>query len=125
MHLLEEAVIRTLSDFGIQASRRQGLIGVWVGEGKVAALGARIQQDITFHGFAINVAPNLKQFRLIVPCGLPEVEITSMTSELGRMVDMLEVRRRTAVNLCALLGVVELEVPLPEVLNQAGSSPPA
>lgn len=122
MHLLEETVIRTLADFGLQARRRQGLIGVWVGDGKIAALGARIQQGITFHGLAINVAPNLAHFELIVPCGLREAEITSMQKELGRAVDLLEVRRRTAANLCVLLGVAEHQVSLPEILAQAGIS---
>ena len=125
MHLLEEAVIRTLSDFGIQAQRRQSLIGVWVGESKVAALGARIQQGITFHGLAINVAPNLAHFDLIVPCGLPAVKITSMQKELGRKPDLSRVRQRTAVNLCLLLGTSKQEVSLPELLSQAGLPPPA
>ena len=125
MHLLEEAVIRTLSDFGIQAQRRQSLIGVWVGESKVAALGARIQQGITFHGLAINVAPNLAHFDLIVPCGLPAVKITSMQKELGRKPDLSRVRQRTAANLCLLLGTSTQEVSLPELLSQAGLPPPA
>ena len=119
MHLLEETVIRTLADFGLPTRRRQGLIGVWIGDRKVAALGARIQQGITFHGFAINVDPNLEHFALIVPCGLPAVQITSMQRELGRRVDTSEVRKRTAANLCSLLSVSPREVSLPELLRLA------
>lgn len=125
MHLLEETVIRTLSDFGLQSQRRQGLIGVWVDDSKVAALGARIQQGITYHGFAINVAPNLAHFDLIVPCGLPAVKITSMQKELGRKVDLSRVRQRTAANLCLLLGTSKQDASLPELLSQARLPPPA
>jgi lipoate-protein ligase B len=125
MHLLEETVIRSLSDLGLQARRRQGLIGVWIGDRKVAALGARVQHGVTFHGLAINVAPNLAHFELIVPCGLSAVEITSMQKELGATVDMSAVRQRTAFNLCMLLGVPQRQVTLPELMSQAGIALPA
>jgi lipoate-protein ligase B len=94
MHLLEEVLVRTLQDFGVSAYQRSDAIGVWVGEdGKIASLGARIEQGVTYHGFALNVAPNLEHFGLIVPCGLADVRITSMEQELGKPVSMRLVRK--------------------------------
>lgn len=94
MHKLEDVIVLTLSDFGLHAQRRSDLIGVWIGSGKVAALGARVQHGITYHGFALNVATDLSHFALIVPCGLTGVKATSMQRELGNDVDMSLVRRR-------------------------------
>lgn len=92
MHNLEEVLIRTLADFGLAAERRQGIIGVWVRGGKIAALGARVERGVTYHGFALNVAPNLSHFSLIVPCGLADAEVTSMERELGHGVEVSPVR---------------------------------
>jgi lipoyl(octanoyl) transferase len=94
MHALEEVLIRTLADFGLVAERRKGIIGVWVRETKVAALGARVERGVTYHGFALNVATNLAHFAFIVPCGLADAQVTSMQRELGKTVDMQVVRGR-------------------------------
>ena len=94
MHALEEVLIRTLADFGLVAERRKGIIGVWVRETKVAALGARVERGVTYHGFALNVATNLAHFAFIVPCGLADAQVTSMQRELGTTVDMQIVRGR-------------------------------
>jgi len=98
MHALEEVLIRTLSDFGLSAYRRKGAIGVWVGGGKIAALGARVERGVTYHGFALNVAPNLEHFALIVPCGLTDARITSMEQELGKAPATKAVRERLIWN---------------------------
>jgi lipoate-protein ligase B len=81
---LEETVIRTLARFDIEGERRNGTPGVWVGEEKIAAIGVRISRGITSHGFALNVDPDLDYFKHIVPCGLPEAGVTSMSLLLGR-----------------------------------------
>lgn len=75
---LEEALIRTLADFGIPGVRDSGYPGVWVGREKIAALGVRIAGWVTTHGFALNVDPELEHFRLITPCGLVGRGVTSM-----------------------------------------------
>ena len=98
MHALEKVLIRTLGDFGLPAHSRAGIIGVWVGESKIAALGARVERGVTYHGFALNVAPNLDHFALIVPCGLADAQVTSMQRELGQPVEMQLVRERVAWN---------------------------
>jgi lipoate-protein ligase B len=99
MHSLEEVLIRTLSGFGIVAKRLPGDIGVWLDDNrKIAALGARIEDWITYHGFALNVSTDISRFRLIVPCGLVGKEVTSMEKVLGREVGMAEVRERISDN---------------------------
>lgn len=84
MRLLEEAIIRSLATFGISARRREGLTGVWVEDRKIAAIGIAVSHWIAYHGFALNVAPNLNHFGLIVPCGLHGVRVTSIQAETGR-----------------------------------------
>ena len=92
---LEEALILALREFGIEGRRVKGLSGVWVGdegkERKIAAIGVRISRWITSHGFALNVATDLRHFQLIVPCGIADRSVTSMEGELGRSVAMAEI----------------------------------
>lgn len=75
---LEEMVIRTLADFGIEAGRDARGVGVWAHGAKIAALGVRCRKWIAFHGIALNIRPNLAHFRGIVPCGLRDAPVTSM-----------------------------------------------
>lgn len=91
-HRLEEAFIRTLAAFGIEAGRKQGFPGVWVGNSKIAAEGIAIERWVTMHGIALNVNPDLNHFALIVPCGLAAAGVTSMEKELGRAVNIQMVR---------------------------------
>jgi lipoyl(octanoyl) transferase len=91
---LETVLIRTASDYGITAGRVEGLTGVWVGNEKLAAIGVRIARWITSHGFALNVTTDLDHFTLIVPCGLADRGVTSLTRLLGRPVDTAEVESR-------------------------------
>jgi lipoyl(octanoyl) transferase len=102
---IEEAVIRALADFGIDAGRRPGLTGVWAGAGKVAAIGVRVSSGwITSHGFALNVATDLGFFGSIVPCGIQGAGVTSMSRLLGRDVDMAAVRSRAADRFAEVFG---------------------
>ena len=93
---LEEVLIRTAGDYGIDASRVNGLTGVWVGRDKLAAIGVRIGRWITSHGFAFNVSTDLDYFNLIVPCGIADRGVTSLERLLGRPVDPPEVEDRIA-----------------------------
>ena len=86
MRLLEEIVLGTLAAFGITGERDAGATGVWVGPAplrKICALGVRASRYVTMHGLALNVAPDLAHFNLIVPCGLAGRPVTSMAAELG------------------------------------------
>jgi lipoyl(octanoyl) transferase len=91
---LEEVLIRTAASFGIEATRVEGLTGVWVGppgrEEKLAAIGVRISRWITSHGFALNVSTDLSHFNLIVPCGIVDHGVTSLEKLLGRAVTLAE-----------------------------------
>jgi lipoyl(octanoyl) transferase len=91
---LEEVLIRTAADYGVVAERVAGLTGVWVGRGKLAAIGVRIARWITSHGFAFNITTNLDYFTLIVPCGIPDRGVTSLAELAGRAVDPAEVAGR-------------------------------
>ena len=89
---LEEVVIRALRTFGIVGRRTEGVTGVWVGERKIAAIGVRISSRwITSHGFALNVATDLSYFDTIVPCGLHDREVTSLSKCMAIPVDVSEV----------------------------------
>ncbi|MFN4090234.1 MAG: lipoyl(octanoyl) transferase LipB [Alphaproteobacteria bacterium] len=95
VHDLEEWMIRTLDRFNVRGQRRQGRIGIWVDRGggreeKIGAIGVRIRHWVSFHGIALNVDPDLSHFAGIVPCGIAEHGVTSLTA-LGIAVSMAEV----------------------------------
>jgi lipoyl(octanoyl) transferase len=91
---LEDWVISTLADLGVDAHRACGRIGIWVGEGqeeaKIAALGIRVKRWVTLHGISINVDPDLAHFDGIVPCGISEFGVTSL-SKIGKKIPMSRV----------------------------------
>jgi lipoyl(octanoyl) transferase len=99
MRLLEEAVIQTLSEYKVKAGRIPGLTGVWIDADnpslarKICALGVKTSRWVTMHGFAFNVNTNLQYFDYIVPCGIQDKAVTSLEKELGRMVDMEDVKK--------------------------------
>jgi lipoate-protein ligase B len=79
---LEAVLIEALSRFGIGAQRQPGRPGVWLGGAKIASIGVHVSRGITSHGFALNVDPDLRYFSHIVPCGLPDVTVTSLAEAL-------------------------------------------
>jgi lipoate-protein ligase B len=95
---LEAALIESLRRLGITAGRRHGLTGVWVEDRKIASIGVHVKQWITYHGFALNVTTDLSYFRLIVPCGIAGVVMTSVAAELpGSDLAALPEQTRSAV----------------------------
>jgi len=80
---LEEALIVALQDFGIPGERVAGYTGVWTRNRKIASIGIHVRQWVTWHGFALNVTTDLSYFDLIVPCGIPDVQMTSVQRELA------------------------------------------
>jgi lipoyl(octanoyl) transferase len=81
---LERLLIELLAAYGIAASRRESLTGVWAGDRKIASIGVGVRHWITMHGFALNVCGDLSPFKQIVPCGINNVAMTSMEKETGR-----------------------------------------
>ncbi len=98
LRILEEAVMRTLSDFGITAGRLEGCTGVWLDSSnaaqarKICAIGVRSSRWVTMHGFAFNVNTDLDYFKNIIPCGIDDKQVTSMKKELGNEIDMEKVK---------------------------------
>ena len=92
---IESALIRVCADLGISAVRVEGRSGVWIqdvhGDRKIAAIGIRVAQGVTMHGFALNVNPDLAAFGQIVPCGITDADVTSLEMELGRSITIDEV----------------------------------
>ncbi len=97
---IEEVVILTLQEFGIRGQRSKGEPGVWLDpdipgrERKICAIGVRTSRWITMHGFALNVNTDLDYFNFIVPCGISNKQVTSIKKELGREIDMEEVKEK-------------------------------
>ncbi len=89
---LEAAVIDTLAAFGLKAGRDPRNRGVWVGNAKICAIGIRVSRHVTMHGLALNVNTDLSYFAGIVPCGLPDADVTSLAEELGARQDLEAVR---------------------------------
>lgn len=97
MRLLEEAVIETLAHFGIHSKRYDGLTGVWLdaenaNARKICAMGVKCSRWVTMHGIALNIAPDLKYFEHIIPCGIQDKAVTSMAKEMGTAPNFEEVR---------------------------------
>ena len=99
---LEETMIRTCVDFGLPAARVEGLNGAWIGDRKVGAVGVRISRWVTMHGLALNANSDLTHFELIVPCGIQDKSVTSLSVELGRTVDVADVNDPLARHLAEL-----------------------
>jgi len=91
---IEAALIDVCNHFGIAASRISGRSGVWIqdarGDRKIAAIGIRVASGVTMHGFALNVNPDLSHFSRIIPCGISDAEVTSLSKELGHDIDIIE-----------------------------------
>jgi lipoyl(octanoyl) transferase len=94
---LEECLIQAADFLGVEAFQRPGLTGVWTNQGKLASIGVGVRQWITMHGFALNVNTDLRYFRLINPCGMPECPVTSLQNCLGGPVEMDQVREAVEV----------------------------
>lgn len=110
LRTLEEAVILTLADYGIVAGRYEGYTGVWLDADnekarKICAMGVRCSRWVTMHGFAFNVNANLDYFKNIVPCGIDDKDVTSMQRELGRALDMEEVKGKLKKHIASLFGM--------------------
>jgi len=119
MWSLEETMIRTCADFGLSARRVEGLNGAWIGDRKVGAVGVRISRWVTMHGFALNANSDLTHFDLIVPCGIQDKTVTSLSAELGRTVSAADVIDPLARHLADLFDTtVEWQDAVPSGLSR-------
>jgi len=91
---LEAVMIQVCADYGLTAGRVKGFSGAWVGDAKIGAIGVRISRWITSHGFAFNVTTDIEFFNLIVPCGIADRGVTSLSKEIGRTPEAAEVEDR-------------------------------
>ena len=119
---LEEAMIRATAEFGITAEREAGKTGIWVGEGKssgkLGAIGVHISRWVTSHGLAYNVSTDLRNFELIVPCGIADRKATSLEKLLQRQVDLNEARPKLAKHLGEVFGLAVKEIGRLELLKK-------
>ena len=104
LHELEEVIILTIGEYGIKGERSGGETGVWIDPGKpafarkICAMGIRCSRWITMHGFALNVNTDLSYFNNIIPCGIANKKVTSIEKELGKKVDLDEVKEKVRTN---------------------------
>jgi lipoate-protein ligase B len=95
---IEEVLIRALANLGIESRRIEGYTGVWVEDRKIASIGVHVTHWVTFHGFALNVNTDLSDFDLIIPCGIEQVQMTSVANELGTTYTLDELGERVATS---------------------------
>lgn len=120
LRLLEESIILTLAEYGIEAGRVSGLTGVWldgddpIKARKICAFGVRCSRWVTMHGFAFNINNDLSYFNKIVPCGITDKGVTSLSKELGREININEVKSKVLFHLQSLFefDVVKEEISL-------------
>jgi len=117
LRFLEETMILVLADYGIKGERSEGETGVWLDVGtpfarKICALGVRSSRWVTMHGFALNVNTNLGYFDHIIPCGIRGKAVTSMEVELGKKMDVREVKEKILKHF-AILFEAEFLIPTP------------
>lgn len=117
---IEEMLIATLKTLGVEAWAEDGFTGVWTARGKVAAIGVRVARGVSMHGFALNVQPDLDYFTRIVPCGISDRAVTSLTELLGRKVSLEEVVEALLPHATRVLGEAEAEIQLGAFARGAG-----
>jgi len=109
--MLEESVIRLLTDYGIKGTRLEGATGVWMNTGlsgnyrKICAIGVRVSNHVTMHGFALNINTDLNYFRYINPCGFTNKEITSLSRELGGDQDLDDVKKKLKSRIAEIFNI--------------------
>ena len=107
LRLLEEAIILTLKEYGLEAERSEGETGVWFDVGtpkarKICAFGVKTSRWVTMHGFAFNVNSDLSYFENIIPCGITDKQVTSLKKELGKEIDLEEVKKKVLIHIAKL-----------------------
>lgn len=112
---VEAALVAALAELGVEAGLRPGHIGVWCEDRKIASIGIAVKRRVTFHGFALNVSVDLAFFRLMNPCGMPDVVMTSVCAE-GGVTDDARARSAVVAGFERVFGV-EFQAKLPRILT--------
>lgn len=120
---IEQALIGAIGDLGVTAWPEDGLTGVWTDWGKVAAIGVRVSRGVSMHGFALNVSPDLHYFGNIVPCGISDRPVTSLSEVLGRSVSIEEAVHALIPRFGAVFGYAKSEIQLGAFARGAGREP--
>jgi lipoate-protein ligase B len=122
LRMLEEVMIKTLQDYKIKSRRVEGYTGVWVGKEKIGFVGVRIGGGTTMHGFSLNVNNALSPFNMIVPCGIQDVMITSISKLLKTNIDTKETTASIIRNFASVFGVEMQNINLEEILEEIGAN---
>lgn len=101
---LEEVIIRTCAEYGIEGTRNPKYTGVWIEDRKIAAIGIKVSRWITMHGFAFNINTDLDFFKGIIPCGINDKDVTSVSRETGKKVELDEVKEKLISNFKIIFG---------------------
>jgi lipoyl(octanoyl) transferase len=88
---IEEVIIKTLGEFGLTGTRQDTFTGVWIESRKICAIGVKTSRWVTMHGFALNVQTNLDYFNMIIPCGINDKDVTSISEEVGNTIELNQV----------------------------------
>jgi len=119
LRALEEVLIRVCTQFGLSADRNKKHTGVWIENKKIAAIGIKVSRWITMHGFAFNVNTDLSLFQGIIPCGINDKEVTSLQKELGKKLDLTQIKEMIIKN---FIEVFSYESAKKSYLNEIRSS---
>ena len=123
LRTLEESIILTLADYGLEGERLKGATGVWLDASdpvkarKICAIGVRTSRWVTMHGFAFNVNTHLKYFNNIIPCGIENKSVTSLSKELGEEQNMVEVKNKLKHHFSYLFNIYLTQHPVQELLE--------
>jgi len=107
LRALEEVIIKTCDEYGLTTNRNPKYTGVWLGERKIAAIGIKVSRWITMHGFAFNVNTHLSYFGGIIPCGIRDKDVTSLQRELGKEIEIDQVKEKLVKNFQKVFGYAE------------------
>jgi lipoyl(octanoyl) transferase len=119
LRALEEVIIKTCSEYGLNCERNPKHTGVWIGDKKIAAIGIKVSRWITMHGFAFNVNTDLNLFNGIIPCGIQDKSVTSLKQELKREISIQEVKENLLKNFTDLFAYTSvISKDIEEILQQ-------
>ncbi|MBI5809551.1 MAG: lipoyl(octanoyl) transferase LipB [Ignavibacteriales bacterium] len=107
---LEQVIINVCKEYGLETERKTNYTGVWIGERKIAAIGIKISRWVTMHGFAFNINTDLNFFNGIIPCGIKEKGVTSLSKELGNEISIQEVKEKLVNQFKIIFGYDDYQV---------------
>jgi len=108
LRALEEVIIKTCTEYNLDCERNSKHTGVWIENRKIAAIGIKVSRWITMHGFAFNVNTNLDLFNGIIPCGIQDKSVTSLSKELNRAIEIQEVKEKLLANFKDVFGYAKI-----------------